>query len=140
MKLFVGSLPFDTDDQALRQLFSQFGSIRSTKVIHDRETGKSRGFGFVEFDNSEAAKQALTLDGSQYSGRYLNVKEAEDRRPVIGAPRASNSPSGPQVTYKGRPSEQQPRQDFSKKSKPKRQGGGGKRRRGNDWDNHDDAW
>lgn len=83
MKLFVGSLPWATTSQDLNDLFSQFGAVTSATVLTDRDTGRSRGFGFVEFDNREDAEKAISaLDGSDYQGRSLKVSEAkpqEDR-------------------------------------------------------------
>lgn len=135
MKLFVGSLPFEAVDQDLRDLFGTFGALRSVKVVTDRETGRSRGFGFVEFTTAESGKQALSLDGTTYGRRTLAVKEAEDRRPVLGnprpstgAPRQASGGGGPQVTYKGRPNP--PPQEFDSKKRKKR--GGSRRRRDDD--------
>lgn len=127
MKLFVGSLPFEAVDQDLRDLFEAFGALRSVKVVTDRETGRSRGFGFVEFTTAESGKQALSLDGTTYGRRTLAVKEAEDRRPVLGSPRQASGGGGPQVTYKGRPN---PPQEFDTKKRKKR--GGSRRRRDDD--------
>jgi RNA recognition motif-containing protein len=80
MKLFVAGLPFSYDDQALSDLFAEYGAVQSAKVINDRETGRSKGFGFVEFDDSAVAQAAIKgLDGSDVNGRKLVVKEAEDR-------------------------------------------------------------
>jgi len=79
-KLYVGNLPFETDEDALRELFEQHGPTSSVRVITDRDTGRSRGFGFVEFesdDNAEAALQAL--DGKDMGGRALRVNEAQDK-------------------------------------------------------------
>ena len=80
-KLFVGSLSWNTDDQGLSAAFEQFGPIESAKVINDRETGRSRGFGFVTFANEADAQVALEkMNGAQLDGRTLNVNEAQDRR------------------------------------------------------------
>jgi len=85
MKLFVGSLPYDSTDDDLKQLFGQAGSVVSAKVIFDRETGRSRGFGFVEMASEDEGETALEkLDGSQLGGRTIVVKKANksenDRR------------------------------------------------------------
>ncbi len=78
MKLFVGSLPWATTSQDLNDLFSQYGAVSSANVLTDRDTGRSRGFGFVEFENDEDAKKAISaLDGSDYQGRSLKVSEAK---------------------------------------------------------------
>jgi RNA recognition motif-containing protein len=79
-KLYVGNLPFETNEDELREMFEQHGPTVSVRVITDRETGRSRGFGFVEFDddgNAEAALQAL--DGKDMGGRALRVNEAQDK-------------------------------------------------------------
>lgn len=77
MKLFVGSLPYSTTDEDLKQLFGQVGSVVSAKVIFDRETGRSRGFGFVEMASEGEGEAALEkLDGSQMGGRTIVVKKA----------------------------------------------------------------
>ena len=76
-KLYVGNLPWSVDDQGLETLFSSYGSVRSARVITDRETGRSRGFGFVEMDNSDAAIDAL--NGRDFGGRSLNVNVARER-------------------------------------------------------------
>ena len=80
MKLFVGSLPFATDDSALEALFAEHGAVTSAKVITDRETGRSRGFGFVEMSNSEEATNAMNaLNGSEVEGRTIVVNEAHEK-------------------------------------------------------------
>ncbi|OAJ34441.1 RNA recognition motif domain-containing protein [Piscirickettsia salmonis] len=83
-KLYVGNLPYSADDQSLEELFSQFGAITSVKVIQDRETGRSKGFAFVEFDEKDAAEAALKLDGQDNGGRPMKVsmaKPQEKRQP-----------------------------------------------------------
>ncbi len=76
-KLFVGSLDYGVTDQQLNDLFAEYGTIESAKVITDRETGRSRGFGFVEFSNDEEAKAAMeALNGEEHQGRTLVVNEA----------------------------------------------------------------
>lgn len=81
-KLFVGSLPWAVDDNQLRDLFSEFGEVVSAKVIIDRETNRSKGFGFVEFDDESAAKQAIDkLNNSELSGRTIVVNEARPLEP-----------------------------------------------------------
>lgn len=79
-KLFVGGLSWGTTDDGLREAFSQFGDIEEAKVITDRETGRSRGFGFVTFIESSAAETAReSMDGTQLEGRYIKVDEAHER-------------------------------------------------------------
>ena len=83
MNIYVSNLSFHTTDDDLRVLFEKFGTVSSAKVITDRESGRSRGFGFVEMETEEIAKEAMNkLDGSQLNGRAIAVKEAkpqEDR-------------------------------------------------------------
>jgi cold-inducible RNA-binding protein len=81
-KLFVGSLPWAVDDQGLEDLFKDFGVVLSAKVIMDRETGRSKGFGFVEFEDDDAAKAAIDkLNGSEIQGRKIAVSEARPLEP-----------------------------------------------------------
>ena len=81
-KLYVGNLPFNTNDQDLAEIFGQVGQVRSTKIIFDRESGRSKGFGFVEMDSDDAAHSAISaLDQSELKGRRINVKVAEERAP-----------------------------------------------------------
>jgi RNA recognition motif-containing protein len=81
-KVFVGNLSFDVTDDDLREAFSNVGSVVSSKVIADRETGRSRGFGFVEFSTDNEASAAIeTWDGREMNGRALNVNEAQDKAP-----------------------------------------------------------
>lgn len=80
MKLFVGGLPFDMDDQELQAVFADYGTVSSAKVIMDRDTGKSRGFGFVEFAAEGEAREAMkSLNGAMLEGRAITVKPAEDK-------------------------------------------------------------
>lgn len=80
-KLFVGGLSWNTDDGALREAFENFGPIEEAKVITDRDTGRSRGFGFVTYTDAAAAQTAIKeMDGAMLDGRSLRVNEAQDRR------------------------------------------------------------
>lgn len=86
-KLYVGSLPYSTTEQELSELFSQYGTVQSAKVITDRYTGQSRGFGFVEMATGEDAQKAIAaLNGSNMGGRTLVVNEArpQEKRPYGG--------------------------------------------------------
>lgn len=86
-KLFVGGIPWATTSDDLKQLFSAHGSVSSATVITDKMTGRSRGFGFVEFENdAEAAAAEQALNNSDYNGRTLVVKEA---RPLEDRPKRS---------------------------------------------------
>lgn len=79
-KLFVGGLAWATTDQALQNAFQQYGEIVEAKVITDRETGRSRGFGFVTFVDKEAATAAVAeMDGAELDGRAIRVNEAHDK-------------------------------------------------------------
>jgi RNA recognition motif-containing protein len=81
MNLFVAGLPYDVDNEELKAIFEEYGAVTSAKVILDKETHKSRGFGFVEMSDSAEAKKAIDgLNGAQLDGKTLSVKEAEDRR------------------------------------------------------------
>jgi RNA recognition motif-containing protein len=80
-KIYVGNLPFSASESDLRELFERHGSIDSVNVIMDRETGRARGFAFVEMSDAASAANAIrALDGSDMGGRALRVNEAEDRR------------------------------------------------------------
>ncbi len=79
-KIFVGNLAWSVDDAKLQELFSEFGSITSANVIVDRSSGRSKGFGFVEFSSDEeAAKAVAGMDGKEIEGRELKVNEAKPR-------------------------------------------------------------
>jgi len=78
-KIYVGNLPWSADDNALRDLFSTIGEVHSAAVIADRETGRSRGFGFIEMENSDADKAISELNGQELDGRQLRINEARDR-------------------------------------------------------------
>jgi len=79
-RLYVGNLPYSVRDETLQELFSQFGAVRSAQVIMDRESGRSKGFGFVEMDNDAEAQAAIDgLNGKPHDGRPLTVNEARPR-------------------------------------------------------------
>jgi RNA recognition motif-containing protein len=81
-KLFVGGLPFSTTDDELQQMFAAHGTVASAKVITDRDTGRSKGFGFVEFENDEEGKAAeKAMNGSDVGGRSITVNEARPMKP-----------------------------------------------------------
>ncbi len=87
MNIFVAKLSFATNDADLNELFGEYGEVTSAKVIMDRETGKSKGFGFVEMPNDEEAQKAIKeLDQCEYDGRVIAVSEARPReeRPAGG--------------------------------------------------------
>lgn len=84
MNIYVGNLPFEVDDGELEKMFTEYGEVTSARVIQDRESGRSRGFGFVEMaDNTQAEAAIQALNGKDNNGRPLTVNEAkprEDRR------------------------------------------------------------
>mgnify|MGYP003353645942 CR=1 FL=1 len=85
MKLYVGNLNYQTTNANLEELFAAYGEVRSAQVIMDRDTGRSKGFGFVEMSTPEEAKAAITaLNGSQMDGRPLTVNEAKPQEPRTG--------------------------------------------------------
>src|SRR5438445_9226340 len=88
MKLYVGNLPYNISDDQLRDVFARFGTPDSARVITDRDSGQSKGFGFVEFSDDEQAKQALTLNGTDFGGRALTVNEARPRAEGSGGGRS----------------------------------------------------
>ena len=80
MKLYVGNLAFQTSSDDLQQLFTQAGTVESASVVEDRETGRSRGFGFVEMASKEEGQKAIEqFNGKEFNGRNLNVNEARPR-------------------------------------------------------------
>jgi RNA recognition motif-containing protein len=79
-KLYIGNIPFTIAEDELREVFERFGSVGSVNVILDRETGRPRGFAFVEMDEESSATEAITaLDGSDLGGRSIRVNEAQER-------------------------------------------------------------
>ena len=78
--IYVGNLPFSANEDEVRQKFEQFGAVHSVKLISDRETGRPRGFGFVEMDQSSAANAIRELNGKDMGGRPLRVNEAQPRQ------------------------------------------------------------
>ena len=98
-KLFVGGIPWATTSDDLQQLFSQHGTVASATVITDKMTGRSRGFGFVEFENdAEADAATAALNNSDYNGRTLVVKEA---KPLEDRPKRSFGDRGGRGGYGG---------------------------------------
>lgn len=80
MKLYVGNLSYNTSEAQLREIFSQFGDVTSASLVMDRDTGRPRGFGFVEFANAEHAQAAINgMNGKNVDGRDLTVNEARPR-------------------------------------------------------------
>lgn len=80
-RIYVGNLPFSATQDELRTLFEQHGSVENVDLIQDRETGRPRGFGFVEMSESDAQTAIQALDGTEMDGRNLRVNEARPREP-----------------------------------------------------------
>ena len=79
-KLYVGNLPYSMDEQKLNETFSPFGTVESVRIITDRETGRSKGFGFVEMSSDDEASEAIkNLNGAELDGRNIRVDEATER-------------------------------------------------------------
>lgn len=79
-KIFVGGLSWDTTNDGFRQAFAQFGNIEDAIIITDRETGRSRGFGFITYSDQESVQKAVAeMDGKELDGRTIRVNEAEDK-------------------------------------------------------------
>lgn len=93
--LFVGNLPFSSTEDALRTLFAQFGEVQQVKIMTDRDTGKPRGFGFVEMTQDEdAAKAVAALNGKDFEGRALTVNEARPKPERSGGGGGGYRPGG----------------------------------------------
>jgi len=83
MSLYVGNLPWSATEEQIQNLFAEYGNVISVKLVTDRDTGRARGFGFVEMEADDARKAVSALDGAEYEGRNLRVNEAEkkEKRP-----------------------------------------------------------
>lgn len=89
MNIYVGNLPFKISEEDLRQLFESYGGVQSVSIITDRETGRSKGFGFVVMPNDEEAQRAVeAVNGQDLGGRQLTVNEARPREPRAGGGRS----------------------------------------------------
>jgi len=94
-KLYVGNLSYEIDNAALEQMFTEFGTVDDAKVITDRDTGQSKGFGFVEMSSNDEAQAAITaLDGKEVGGRALKVNEAKPRESGGGGGRGGYGGGG----------------------------------------------
>ncbi|MDQ6662705.1 MAG: RNA-binding protein [Chloroflexota bacterium] len=97
MRLYVGGLPYQTTEQDLSDLFSQVGDVTSVTVITDRDTGRSKGFGFVEMGDDEQARSAIErLNGTNLGDRTITVNEARERQP-----RSTGRDRRPNNNYRG---------------------------------------
>jgi hypothetical protein len=86
-KLYVGNLPFTATDESVRTLFAQHGTVEKVSLISDRDSGRPRGFGFVEMANADASRAMQALNGTEFDGRSLKVSEAQDRDGSAGRSR-----------------------------------------------------
>lgn len=81
-KLYVGNLPYSATDQSLASAFSEFGTVTSSKVITDRDSGRSKGFAFIEMSTSDEANRSITrMNGANFEGREISVAEAKPQAP-----------------------------------------------------------
>jgi len=78
-RIYVGNLPFSATESEIRTLFEEYGTVREVNMITDRETGRFRGFGFIEMDDEEADTAVSKMDGVEFGGRALRVNEARER-------------------------------------------------------------
>jgi RNA recognition motif-containing protein len=83
-KIYIGNLPYSSDEQSLRETFEQFGEVVEVRLMIDRETGRSRGFGFITYADEAGAKKALTMDGQSLDGRKLIVNFAREQQRTGG--------------------------------------------------------
>lgn len=102
MKLYVGNLSFDTSNQDLNELFAAHGTVESSNIIEDRETGRSRGFGFVEMSSKSEGEEAIAnLNGKEVNGRELKVNEAKPQENRGGGNRGGYGGGGNRGGYGG---------------------------------------
>lgn len=101
-KLYIGNLPFSATEQALSDMFAQCGTVESTKIVTDRETGRSKGFGFVEMSTEDEAADAISkLNGSDCEGRTITVSEARPMVPRERRPGGFGGDRGPKGGHGG---------------------------------------
>src|SRR5580692_11316488 len=101
-KLYVGSLPFSTTEEELHELFSSFGPIASVRIVTDKFTGMSKGFGFVEMENGDDARKAVEgLNGKALNGRTLIVNEARPEQPRTSRPGGREDRGGDRGSFRG---------------------------------------
>lgn len=94
-KMYVGNLSFDTTEDSLRSLFAEHGTVESAKLVIDRDTGRPRGFGFVEMSNADASRAMQALNGKEFEGRALKVNEAQESNRSGGGNRSGGNRGGP---------------------------------------------
>ena len=90
-RIYVGNLPFTASEAEVRRLFEAYGTVHDVNVISDRETGRPRGFGFVEMEDDQAEEAIGALNGTEFGGRTLRVSEAKERGSGGGGPDRSGS-------------------------------------------------
>jgi RNA recognition motif-containing protein len=83
-KLYVGNLPFTATEEAVRSLFAAHGTVEKVSLIADRDTGRPRGFGFIEMSNADASRAMQALNGQDFDGRALKINEAQDKPRTSG--------------------------------------------------------
>ena len=89
--IYVGNLPFNATEEEVRALFAQHGTVHSVKLISDRDTGRPRGFGFVEMEGADASKAIERINGADLNGRSLRVNEAQPKQGGGGGDRGGSS-------------------------------------------------
>jgi RNA recognition motif-containing protein len=92
MNIYIGNLNYRTTEESIKQLFSQYGEVLSVKLVSDRETGRKRGFGFVEMNDEDGAEAIKNLNEKEVDGRNLRVNEAKEREDNGGQRRSFNRP------------------------------------------------
>ena len=92
-RIYVGNLPFNATEDEVRALFAEYGEVESVHLVTDRETGRPRGFGFVEMPKADAARAIQNLNGHEMGGRQLKVNEAKEKSE--GGPRGGGGGGGP---------------------------------------------
>ena len=100
-KIYVGNLPFTASEQDIRTLFSQHGTVESVALPMDRETGRPRGFGFVEMSQADAARAIQSLNGQDMGGRALRINEAQDKPRTGGGGGGGGRPGGGGGGFRG---------------------------------------
>lgn len=131
-KVYVGNLSFQATEQQVRDLFAEFGAVESVAMINDRDTGRFRGFCFVEMADAAAAKAIAALDGREVDGRNLRVNEAQPREERGGGNRGGGYRGGGGGGYRG---------GGGNRGGGNRDSGGGRNnRRSNDYSDGGDRW
>ena len=80
--IYVGNLPWSATEEQVQDLFAEYGSVLSVKLVSDRDTGRARGFGFVEMEDADAINAIAALDGKEFDGRALRINKAEPKKPA----------------------------------------------------------